>query len=94
MLLVDLIRSCNESTVLTSDFAVNVDSAVMKHIFFYYTFFTVLTGIFIGIFLTFMFAYIVGKNKNITDGNNKTNVIENNKATRIWNIPPESDIVD
>ena len=94
MLLVYLIRNSNESIALSSDFAVNVDFTVMKHIFFYYTLFTLVTGIFIGRFLTLTFAHIVGKNKNKTDSNNKTNVIESNKATRVWNIPPESDNVD
>ena len=94
MLLVDLIRSSNESIDLSSNFANNVDSTVMKHILFYYTLFTVLTGILIGIFSTFVFAYIVGKNQNKTDGKNKTNNLESCNPIRAWNIPPESDVVD
>ena len=94
MLLVDVIRSNNESIVLSSNFAVNVDSTVLKHIFFFYTVFTFLTGVFIGVFLRFMYAYIVGKNQNKIDCNNKTNNLESNNPVRVWNIPPESDIFD
>ena len=94
MLLSDLIRSSNESIVLSSDLVVNVDSTVLNNLILYNTIFAVITGFFIGFFLMLMFAYVVLKNQIKIDGNNETNNLESNNPIRVWNIPPESDIVD
>jgi len=76
---------------LSSNFAVNVDPTVLKHIFFYYTLFAVIIGIFIGCLIMFMFAFIVSKSSNTSNVNNN---LESNNRIRAWNIPPESDVVD